>query len=335
MTRAPETSRRPAARVRRASGPALAWRRIAARKRAAGGLGGAAGDVGLARGGGLAGVGGERGVGAEEREGGDRQAEGVGADLRDDRVRALAHVGGALVQHERAVGAEADADGRGIGQRGVAAAVPAAGDADAAACGPPAALAAAASARARVQGARSAARQSPMPTPCSTWPVAVASPSWSAFSARNSRRSRPAASARRSISASPAIAAWGTPKPRKAPETGSWVWMARARARTCGHAVGAGGVDRHAVGDGRAPAGVGAGVEDAFELERGEAARRRRSRAGRRCARGGAWWWTTMDSAAREGHAHRAAGLERGEAEQRLHARCRACRRSRRRWRRG
>ena len=31
-----------------------------------------------------------------------------------------------------------------------------------------------------------------------------------------------------------AIAACGTPKPRKAPETGLWVWMARARARTCG-----------------------------------------------------------------------------------------------------
>ena len=68
-----------------------------------------------------------------EGEGGDGEAEGVGGDLGDDGVRALAHVGGALVQDEGAVGAEADQDGGGIGQRGVAAAVPAAGDAGAAA----------------------------------------------------------------------------------------------------------------------------------------------------------------------------------------------------------
>ena len=79
--------------------------------------------------------------------------------------------------------------------------------------------------------------------------------------------------------ASVAMAACGTPKPRKAPATGSWVWMARARASDVRHAVGAGGVHRHAVRDGRAPARVGAGVEDALEVERGQPARRRRSRA--------------------------------------------------------
>ena len=174
-----------------------------------------------------------------------------------------------------------------------------------------------ASARARCQWGRSASRQSPMPTAWRVWPVAVVSPSRSAFRARNSRRSRPAASARRSISASPAMAACGTPKPRKAPETGPWVWMARARARTCGHAVGAGGVDGDAVGDGGAPAGIGAGVEDAFELERGEPARRVAAEPGGD-ARGVALGGGDHGLAAGVGHPHRPAGLERGEAEQRL-----------------
>ena len=66
----------------------------------------------------------------------------------------------------------------------------------------------------------------------SRWPVAVASPSRSAFRRRKSSGSMPAASASRSTSVSVAIAAWGTPKPRKAPATGPWVWTARARAWT-------------------------------------------------------------------------------------------------------
>ena len=60
-------ARRPASRAPAsasgASGPALAWRRIAARSAAAGARGGVAGDERLARGRGLAGVGGQRGVG--------------------------------------------------------------------------------------------------------------------------------------------------------------------------------------------------------------------------------------------------------------------------------
>ncbi len=50
----------------------------------------------------------------------------------------------------------------------------------------------AASASARRQCGRSASRQAPIPTPRSTWPVAVASPSRSAFRMRNSSRSIPA-----------------------------------------------------------------------------------------------------------------------------------------------
>ena len=133
MARAPPTSMRGRSSASGASGPALAWRRIAARSARPARLGGAAGDGGLARGRGLAGVGRQRGVGADQGEGGERHAEGVGGDLGDDGVRALADVDRALVQHDGAVGADADADRRGVGQRGVAAAVPAGGDPDAAA----------------------------------------------------------------------------------------------------------------------------------------------------------------------------------------------------------
>ena len=51
----------------------------------------------------------------------------------------------------------------------------------------------------------------------STCPVGVVSPARSALMWRNSSRSMPAAAARSSISVSCAIAACGTPKPRKAP----------------------------------------------------------------------------------------------------------------------
>ena len=40
------------------------------------------------------------------------------------------------------------------------------------------------------------------------------------------------------MSASWAIAAWGTPKPRKAPAGGLLVWIARVVARTAGTAYG-------------------------------------------------------------------------------------------------
>ena len=74
----------------------------------------------------------DRRVGALQPECVQRQAERVGADLGDDGVRALADIDGALVQDDVAVGRDADPDGRRIGQRGVAAAIPAGGDADAA-----------------------------------------------------------------------------------------------------------------------------------------------------------------------------------------------------------
>ena len=115
----------------------------------------------------------------------------------------------------------------------------------------------------------------------STWPVAVSSPWRSALRSRNSsgrcRISRPARrpSAPRARWRSAARRSRGTR--RTAPR---WC-RRRGRVRPdVGHAVGAGGVDRHAVGDGRPPGGIGAGIEVAVELERGQ--------SGRPCA-AGAW----------------------------------------------
>ena len=61
-------------------------------------------------------------------------------------------------------------------------------------------------------------------------------------------------------------------------------------------AVGAGGVDRHAVRHRRAPARVGAGVEDAVEVEGGEPAVGVAAEAGGDRATGGAWWWPPSTS---------------------------------------
>ena len=83
------------------------------------------------------------------------------------------------------------------------------------------ALARAASSSARRQRGSSASRQGARPAlASSTWPVAVASPARSAFFRRIASRSMPSFSARSSISASWAIAACGTPKPRNAPAGG-------------------------------------------------------------------------------------------------------------------
>ena len=71
----------------------------------------------------------------------------------------------------------------------------------------------------------------------------------------------PSLSASSSIIASWAMAACGTPKPRKAPDGGALVNQASPQVRTLGTRYGPHGVHRHAVGDGRPPRGVGAGVE--------------------------------------------------------------------------
>ena len=90
-----------------------------------------AGDEGLARGRGLAAIGRQIGIGGDQIDQCQRQADGIGGDLGDDRVRALPDIDRALMQRQAAIGLEAEADGRGIGQRGIAAAIEHAGDANA------------------------------------------------------------------------------------------------------------------------------------------------------------------------------------------------------------
>src|SRR5580704_5001712 len=91
-----------------------------------------AGDEGLARGGGFAAVGRQVGVRRHEIDLANRRAKRVSANLRDHRVRALTDIDSALEQSEAAVWLEAEAHGRGVRERCVAATVPHAGDADAA-----------------------------------------------------------------------------------------------------------------------------------------------------------------------------------------------------------
>ena len=83
------------------------------------------------------------------------------------------------------------------------------------------------------------------------------------------------------------------------------------------HAVGAGGVDGDAVRHRGAPARIGAGVEDALEVQRGEAAGGVAAEP-RLEPRGVALGAGEHGLRPGEGHAHRPAGPERGEAEERL-----------------
>ena len=93
---------------------------------------GIAGHERLPRGRGLAGVGRQVGVADHHAERARRQAQRVGGDLQQHRGGALADVDRAVEEGERAVARQRDAHGRRVRQRGVAAAVPHAGDADAA-----------------------------------------------------------------------------------------------------------------------------------------------------------------------------------------------------------
>ena len=206
-----------------------------------------------------------------------RHAERVGRDLDEHGRGALADVDGAAEQDDAALARDAHLDRRRVGDRGVADAVPHGPDPDArgAVRTPGVALCAAASARSRRQCGRSASRQAARPAlAASSWPLAVVSPARIALASRSSSGSWPSWSASSSISASWAIAAWGTPKPRNAPAGGLFVYTARRRREDRVPGVRAHRVDGHAVRDGRAPRGVGAGVEVAVEAERGEPAGR-------------------------------------------------------------
>src|SRR5207244_1806719 len=88
-----------------------------------------AGDEGLPRSRGLAAVGCEIGVGGDEIDERQRQAHCVCGDLGDYRVGTLADIDSALMQRQAAIGLKAKADRRGIGKRGVTAAIEHAGNA--------------------------------------------------------------------------------------------------------------------------------------------------------------------------------------------------------------
>ena len=187
--------------------------------------------------------------------------------------------------------------------------------------GPPAALKAAIVVAARLrQCGRSASRHAARPTDWRRAPgrSRCVSPARSALRRRNSSRSMPSLSASSSISASWAIAACGTPKPRKAPDGGALVKIGARPGAHVGHAVRAHGMHRHAVGDRRAPRGVGAGVEVAVELAGEQPALGVAAEPGARSAPDGAWSWPPCSPAAcRPGH--RPAELPRRDRQQRLH----------------
>ena len=173
----------------------------------------------LARRRGLARVEAEVGVGPDPLDQGHRDAEGVGGDLGEDRVRALPDVGRAREQHDVPVGPDADLDLRGVGQRRVADAVPHGRDPDAAAerAGRPLVVPRGVGAHRRPAGAKRLQAGGQARAGGQPLGVAVRSPARSALRSRNSRGSMSSWPARSSISASWAMATCGTPNPRKAP----------------------------------------------------------------------------------------------------------------------
>ena len=95
-------------------------------------LGRVARDIGLARGGSLAGIGGEVGVAPDQVDAGHLDPEPVGGALHHRRVGALADILGAGIEGDLAGARQPHMHRRGVGHRGVAAAIPHAADADAA-----------------------------------------------------------------------------------------------------------------------------------------------------------------------------------------------------------
>ena len=152
----------------------------------------------------------------------------------------------------------------------------------------------------------------------STWPVAVASPRPSAFRRRiSSGRCR----AVREIVHQRLVGDRRLRHAEAAEGAGRrGVGVDRAGARQdVRHAVGSARVDRHAVGDGRPPGGVGAGVEVAVEVEGEQAARRRRPTT-RACDRGG--WRLVVEAMIRRACRRRRTGRlsePRGDGDERLH----------------
>ncbi len=120
------------------------------------------------------------------------------------------------------------------------------------------------------------------------WEVAVRSPARSALRSRNSRGSMSSWPARSSISASWAMADLRDPEPAEGAGRRAVGVDRPARARDRRHRVRPRRMDRHPVGDGRAPGGVGAGVEVGVDADAGEAAIGAGAECRARCAPGAA-----------------------------------------------
>ena len=229
-------------------------------------LRGPAGHEGLPRGRAFAGIRGQRGIRPDQRDRRDRQAQRIGADLRDHGVRALADIGRALMQHQPPVRREAEPDRRGVGQarycRSHTSTTPRPRRATPplARCGAPRPAPASQGARSASQAVADSGRDQHLP-------------------GRRQRRRR----GRRCAAGTPAgrsrpprragrraFPARSPPAARQSRErrrtTGPLVCTATARRHDVRRPVGARGMHRHPVRHRRAPAGIGAGVEDAVEL---------------------------------------------------------------------
>ena len=245
-----------------------------------------------------------------------RHAERVGGDLQHDRVRSLADIDRAGEQHRAPVAADAHHHLGGIGQAGVADAVPHAGDAGAA---PRRAarrrierLGVIAQRAATAAGSRRDSRGSAAPSP-STCPVAVVPPTPSALRRRISHGSMPEP---RGEHVHQRLAGDRRLRHAEAAERAGRRRGGvdrRRRAQHVRHRIRSRRMHRHAVGDRRSPARVGAGVEVAVEAERDQSAVRVRRGLGRD-ARGMALRRRRHALGARVDHAHRPAQQPRCHA---------------------
>ncbi len=254
---------------------------------------GFAGDESLAGRRRLAAVGRDRGIAGDEIEAIDGSAQRVGADLSDDRVRALSDIHRALVKRNSAVGFQSHAHGGRIGQGSVAAAVPHAGNADAA----PDRAAGFRIERRQLRRVRlstcgrNASKQARIPTPSpSTWPVTVGV---SIVQRIQDAEFQP-------IDPQPVseivVKLFLRDRRLRNAETAESSGRHQMRVHRPGqraivrNVVWSRGVDRNARRHRRSPGGVGAGIEIGGEVHRRQLAVASRARAQANAAKDVAWW---------------------------------------------
>ena len=253
-------------------------------------------------------------VRADQADGAHGKAGGVGEDLGDHRGRALADVLRALVQDDLARGRDAGADRRGVRQRGVAATVPARGDAD-----PPTGAA-----------SRAAAFQCRLPARAQRLEAVGDADAAGQKLARCGRVAVAESVEQPEIEpvdpgglgkiVHQRLGQAGGLRHAEAAE-GARDRPVRVHGAALGaevrHAVGAGGVHGDAVGDRRTPRGIGAGVDGGGEVHGDEAAAPVAAGTGLH-AGGMALGGRLHRLGAGVDHPRWAAGPERDEADQRL-----------------